>query len=237
MLLAWIAAAVLGVISLDVFVGMAAYEDLSWRTAKGWDVLRAECGRCHDYRHVQGFANAPHEWENTVARMLARIHEDERTITPEKQALLTDLLIGKRSIDGAALFKRRCGKCHRADALDPYRDLPPETLTLLVSQHIRQNNFAVSVWEGELIVTEIERRQQGRSFGGTERERADAHRFAQHCGLCHTIRFLHRDMCRDRRTNEQWEELVRRMAAKAPETAVASDLTTLPRRAEAICSR
>ena len=210
-----------------------AQESLSFRLDPRYETFVRLCGTCHGIDRPRSFAKSPVAWKKTVDIMLSK---GTIAVSENDVEQVVALLIRHRSADGQTLFRQRCGRCHSTKMLEPYYDLHPSALRLLVRQHVIQNNFAVQTWEGELIEETIAAIQRERGTPDQMEAGDRSHEAYQHaCGACHTISFIYREMCGESKAAREWLEITERMRGKTPDFISEKDVSLLAERAEAIC--
>ncbi len=223
----------LGVVaSLGLLFSAYITERSAWSTEVDYKLLQQTCNECHSYQLVKEYAKSPGEWRKTVNRML--ISKPELADEDEKKRI-QELLIRQRSSTGQLLFDSRCSRCHSLETVEPYWDLHSDALTLLVRQHVRQHNYVIEHWEGEMIVKEVTRRKRERPGSSGFSRRGEQILFQQACGVCHTPRFIYRTMCKSERSEAEWRAMVLRMQQKAPDLIAEEQLPRLTNHSRAIC--
>lgn len=149
---------------------------------------------------------------------------------------ITAMLVRQRSPDGESLFTWRCGRCHSGSWIDPYLDLCPDALGLLISQHTKNNNFIIQKWEGDLIADELKRRAELNPQGSNQGIDNRQIEYQKYCGECHTPKFIYHTICRTVRSDDQWQALIIRMRKKTPDFIPVEMVPSLDAQARRICS-
>jgi len=230
---AWIFIILVVTLSIAIQISLFAYETASWRLDRFNTEFEVVCGRCHRADKAHRYAKAPVEWGRTVNNMLS----DRFNKSKAYREAIASFLIAHRSANGDILFNFRCGKCHSHSVLEPYLALDPRALELLLQQHTMQHNYAIQVWEGELIIDKVLALQRERKIPRNPESAQYQVQFQNFCGLCHTTRFLYRTMCEcePQKTDEQWRELVMRMRMKSPRLLKSKSVFTLTDHIKSIC--
>lgn len=218
-------------VPLAVHAAALVAEVCTWRLGAGAGEIRAHCGACHEANRARDFARSPDGWKRTVEGMLDH-RGPSRDVGAGERAAMVGWLVRHRSADGATLFRHRCGRCHGRSAIEPYRALGDEALTLLIRQHTRQQNHAIQAWEGEAIIGHV--LAEGES-PESPLDPALSREFQRTCGACHSTSFLYRAMCEPRRDGGGWETVVTRMRGKSPELFAADRVPGLARQSAGVC--
>lgn len=222
----WVAA------SLGLLIHSYFRETKAWSAEADYELLQQACSECHNYQLVKQYAKSPGEWRKTVIRML-RSNSDLATEDEKKR--IQEMLIRQRSTTGRILFDSRCARCHSVNTIEPYWDLHVDALALLVRQHVRQHNYTIEHWEGEMIVEEITRRKTERPGSSGFTNRHEQILFQQACGVCHSPRFIYRTMCETERSEAELRMMVLRMQQKAPDLIGEEQVPRLTDHSRAIC--
>lgn len=228
-----IAGSVLTGVLTIIILSVSLYEKGAWVFDKDTALMEKECSSCHNPDRPKGYAKSPDQWEETVRRMNS-IALGKIPVSDQKR--ITELLIRKRSADGATLYKARCGRCHLRAVIDPFLELSPEALGVLIEQHVRQNNFAIQMWEGELIINYLQQIQQDHGLGNNS-DKNNQVLFQNSCGQCHTTTFLYKTMCAEPTDYEMWTQIVDRMRLKTPTFIDEKNVPALASYCKKLCAR
>jgi hypothetical protein len=231
----WIVASVLMVSPFLILVTLFLWEKISWKTDRDHALFESVCDHCHPPMRAHRYAKSPDEWRSTVLRMLSKDSEYGKHIDLDKRERIIGMLIRTRSASPRVLYHFRCGQCHSRSVIEPYLDLDEKTLSVLVSQHNRQMNYAIQAWEGDLIAQRISEMRERRAPVKTVSSRGDQYLFQKDCGICHTVRFMYRTMCLTPRDDQKWTDLTVRMQEKSPEYISKDEVPALMRQAKMIC--
>jgi mono/diheme cytochrome c family protein len=224
-------------------LGLVALERRSWSRDPFNDEFEVTCGECHPASRAHAFALSPDGWRRKVTAMFGK--RAERSSASGRQPLAVDerridtvtaFLADHRSADGRTLFHARCGRCHSPTRIDPYLDLEPEALRLLIAQHVRANNAYVQTWEGELIAERLLADRRPNLSAASAVTPGDATVYQRDCGTCHTPRMIRREVCARAKSPAARAALVARMRAKAPDFVGEGDIPALRRYVETLCA-
>jgi len=214
-------------------LGIYFREKNLWASEPDIELFQKICGQCHNFERAHNYAKSPQEWAKTVDRMWAK---DEDLFDEKASGKIKALLIRRRSSNGVVLFDSRCGRCHSKQNVMPYLDLAPDALALLVRQHIKQNNFVIQIWEGELILEHLLAVKGERPEPKSTTSAYNQLLFQKNCGACHTAGFLYRTICREPKNEQQWTAIIERMIEKSPDLFQEGNLKPLVEHVTSICT-
>ncbi len=206
---------------IAAFLMLGAYEQWSWSSAEDHETLVEYCSECHSSDRPRQYVKSPDQWRMTVGRMAgrAKIPIDDADIK-----IIADFMIRQRSNDPVNAFYGRCGRCHSASVLDPYLGLDSRAMELMVRRHIVEHNYAVNVWEGDMILRFLTEHKNNRSPAVVAGSGDGQYLIEDRCRACHTISFVYRTMLHDGKDAEAWSSIVRRMRDKAPDMILEEDV-------------
>jgi len=172
--------------------------------APGRSLQRAKCSVCHSPYRPFHFIKEPEQWQVTVDRMRSL---EGAQVGEEEAGTIVAYLKARASYTDAWIFRAKCLRCHGRDTLQA-RPRTAEEWQMIGRRMARLSPYAYRTeWLRQLDrYTAAELAQP--SPGGEE-YLAKIH-FERACGACHQLRLVLEPH------EEKIDELVRRMAAKAP---------------------